>query len=107
MWRTVHEATVRPHGAQPALILGAGSAGTQLVANMLSDPNSPFMPVGLLDDDPAKRHLRIQGVRDAGQPDGPEAGEGGVRRRGPDHRDPLGPLRAVPRRLGVRRGRWG
>ena len=63
LWRTLHEGTVRPHGAQPALILGAGSAGTQLVANMLSDPNSPFMPVGLLDDDPAKRHLRIQGVR--------------------------------------------
>ncbi len=30
---------------------------------MLSDPDSPFMPVGLLDDDPAKRHLRIQGIR--------------------------------------------
>jgi FlaA1/EpsC-like NDP-sugar epimerase len=29
---------------------------------MRVDPNSPFMPVGLLDDDPAKRHLRIQGI---------------------------------------------
>jgi len=62
LWRTLHESTVRPVGAQPALVLGAGSAGTQLVANMLSDPNSPFMPVGLLDDDPAKRHLRIHGI---------------------------------------------
>ncbi|HYO17047.1 MAG TPA: hypothetical protein VES02_00065, partial [Dermatophilaceae bacterium] len=63
VWRNVHEGTVRPHSAQPALILGAGNAGTQLIAQMLADPNSPFMPVGVLDDDPAKRHLRIQGVR--------------------------------------------
>ena len=63
VWRSLHEATVRPDAAQPALILGAGSAGAQLIANMLSDPDSPFLPVGLLDDDPAKRHLRIQGVR--------------------------------------------
>ncbi len=63
VWRNVHEGTVRPHGAQPALVLGAGSAGTQLVANMLSDPDSPYIPVGLLDDDPANRHLRIQGIR--------------------------------------------
>jgi FlaA1/EpsC-like NDP-sugar epimerase len=62
LWRTLHEVTVRPMGARPALILGAGSAGTQLVANMLADPDSPFMPVGLLDDDPAKCHLRIHGI---------------------------------------------
>ena len=53
---------VRPDGAAPALVLGVGSAGTQLVANMLADPDSPYLPVGLLDDDPAKRHLRIQGI---------------------------------------------
>ncbi len=63
LWRVVHEATVRPQGAQPALVLGAGNAGAQLVANMLADPNSPYIPVGLLDDAPANRHLRIQGVR--------------------------------------------
>ena len=63
LWRVIHESTVRPHGAQPALVLGAGSAGTQLVANMLSDPDSPYIPVGLLDDDPGNRHLRVQGVR--------------------------------------------
>ena len=63
VWRNVHEGTVRPQGAQPALVLGAGSAGTQLVANMLSDPHSPYLPVGLLDDDPRKRYLRLQGIR--------------------------------------------
>ena len=62
VWRSLHESTVRPDGATPALVLGVGSAGTQLVANMLADPDSPYMPVGLLDDDPAKRHLRIQGI---------------------------------------------
>ena len=30
---------------------------------MLTDPASPYLPVGLLDDDPGKRHLRISGVR--------------------------------------------
>lgn len=63
IWRMLHEVTVRPQDAQPALVLGAGSAGAQLVANMLADPHSPYLPVGLLDDDPGKCHLRIQGVR--------------------------------------------
>jgi dTDP-glucose 4,6-dehydratase len=61
-WRAVNEAALRPDGAKPALVLGAGNAGSQLIAQMRTDPNSPFLPVGLLDDDPAKRHLRLQGV---------------------------------------------
>lgn len=62
VWRSLHEFLVRPDGAVPAILLGVGSAGTQLIANMLSDPNSPYLPVGLLDDDPQKRHLQIQGI---------------------------------------------
>lgn len=62
-WRSLQEALVRPDGAAPALVLGVGSAGTQLVANMLAHPDSPYLPVGLLDDDPRKRHLHIQGIR--------------------------------------------
>lgn len=62
VWRAVHESVVRPRGASPALVLGVGSAGTQLVANMLAAPDSPYIPVGLLDDDPKKRHLQIQGI---------------------------------------------
>ncbi|HYT38750.1 MAG TPA: aminotransferase class I/II-fold pyridoxal phosphate-dependent enzyme, partial [Acidimicrobiia bacterium] len=33
-----------------------------IVASLLRDPSSPFLPVALLDDDPTKRHLRIMGV---------------------------------------------
>ena len=62
VWRSLHESLVRPDGAAPALVLGVGSAGTQLIANMLADPDSPYLPVGLLDDDPRKRHLHIQGI---------------------------------------------
>ena len=62
LWRILHEATLRPTSGRPALILGAGNAGAQLVTNMLGDPNSPFVPVGLLDDDPGKRHVRLGGV---------------------------------------------
>ena len=29
---------------------------------MLSNSESPYIPVGLLDDDPAKRHLQIEGI---------------------------------------------
>ncbi len=30
---------------------------------MLKDPSSPYRPVGLVDDDPTKKNLRIEGVR--------------------------------------------
>ena len=63
VWRTVHESTMRPLDSAPVLVFGAGSAGIQLVVNMLTDPGSPYLPVGLLDDDAAKRHMRVQGVR--------------------------------------------
>lgn len=58
--RLVSERRVRPRGgAQRTLIYGAGQAGSYLVRRMLSDPTSPYLPVGLLDDDPHKRRLRI------------------------------------------------
>ena len=48
--------------ATPALIAGAGTAGELIVRNMKGDPDSPLRPVGLLDDDPAKRRLQLHGV---------------------------------------------
>lgn len=62
VWRSLHESAVRPDEAVPALVLGVGSAGRQLVANMLANPQSPYLPVGLLDDDPQKRHLQVHGI---------------------------------------------
>lgn len=48
--------------AEAALIIGAGFLGDKLLANVTTDPSSPIRAVGLLDDDPAKRNLRLRGV---------------------------------------------
>jgi len=48
--------------AAKVIILGAGSAGTQLVHRLAGQRDSEYRPVALLDDDPAKRHLRIRGI---------------------------------------------
>lgn len=55
--------------AAPALIVGAGSAGDLIVRSMLIDPDSSMRPVGLIDDDPAKRKLQLQGVKVLGGTD--------------------------------------
>lgn len=48
--------------AQRTLIYGAGFLGNSLVGRMMQDPGSPYFPVGLIDDDPAKKHLRLASV---------------------------------------------
>lgn len=48
------------------LIVGAGEIGRTLADSMLHDPSSTWEPVGFLDDDPRKRHLRHAGVSVAG-----------------------------------------
>lgn len=45
------------------LIYGAGDSGEQLLEQMLRSTTSDFTPVGFIDDDPSKRHLRIYGQR--------------------------------------------
>ena len=60
--RTIHESARRPTSARRALIFGFGSAGIQLIDNMITDPSSPYIPVGFLDDDKRKRGLRIRGI---------------------------------------------
>jgi FlaA1/EpsC-like NDP-sugar epimerase len=61
--RSQREGALRPRGGAPTLVFGAGEAGDELVRSMLNHPDSPYVPVGLLDDDPAKRHVRLRGVR--------------------------------------------
>ena len=46
----------------PAIVLGAGEAGSQLVRAMLVDDRATYLPVALLDDDRGKRRLRVSGV---------------------------------------------
>lgn len=62
--RIQRERAMRPDAttATPVLVFGAGSAGAELVRSMLHDPTGTYLPVGLLDDDPAKRNLRVNGV---------------------------------------------
>ncbi len=44
------------------IVFGAGDAGSMLIWRLNREPNSAYRPVAVLDDDPAKRRLRIQGV---------------------------------------------
>ena len=49
-------------GAVPVLIFGAGDGGMQVVGSMQADEKGRFAPLGFIDDDPAKRNLRLRGV---------------------------------------------
>jgi FlaA1/EpsC-like NDP-sugar epimerase len=49
--------------AEPALVYGAGYLGSTIVRRMLTDRNSRFVPVGILDDSPARRNSWFDGVR--------------------------------------------
>ena len=44
------------------IIFGAGSAGTQLVQRLAGQRGSAYLPVAMLDDNPAMRRLRIRGI---------------------------------------------
>jgi FlaA1/EpsC-like NDP-sugar epimerase len=56
-------------GRRRALVFGAGDGGKLVVRAMLRDAQSAFVPVGLLDDDPRKKFLRLDGVRVQGTRD--------------------------------------
>lgn len=61
--RMMLERTRKPTDeAEPALIVGAGYLGDALLHNITTDPTSPIRAVGLLDDDLAKKNLRLRGV---------------------------------------------
>jgi FlaA1/EpsC-like NDP-sugar epimerase len=60
--RAQRERLMRPADAQPVLVYGAGEAGARLVRDMLRNSASTYLPVGMIDDDPMKRHRRINGV---------------------------------------------
>lgn len=64
LWRLSLERRNRPKEADaaPVLVFGAGEGAVQLLTSMLRNPSSPYLPVGLLDDNPSKRKLRIMGV---------------------------------------------
>ncbi|MDA2935683.1 polysaccharide biosynthesis protein [Patescibacteria group bacterium AH-259-L05] len=47
----------------PVVIIGAGDAGEQLSRHILSSKNSPYAPVGFIDDNPMKQGVLIHGVK--------------------------------------------
>lgn len=47
---------------EPALVYGAGYLGASVVRRLLTDPASPYFPVGLVDDDPRKARLWLDNV---------------------------------------------
>jgi len=51
------------------LVVGAGDAGQLILREMLKNPNLGYAPLGLVDDDPRKKNLRLHGVRVLGTTD--------------------------------------
>jgi len=51
------------------LICGAGDAGNAILREMKRNPSLGYTPVGLIDDDPRKRKLRVQGMQVLGTRD--------------------------------------
>ena len=64
--RTVR--SMRATQSSRVLIVGAGEIGRAMADSMLHDATSTWEPVGFLDDDPRKRHLRHAGVWVVGTP---------------------------------------
>jgi FlaA1/EpsC-like NDP-sugar epimerase len=46
-----------------ALIVGAGDAAQLIIKEMLRNPGLGYTPIGIADDDPRKRNLRLHGIR--------------------------------------------
>lgn len=65
-WRAIRRQSALGKSGKRTLIYGAGDAGSQLVQLMLADRTHEFQPVGFMDDDPSKYHLRRAGVRVVG-----------------------------------------
>ncbi|WP_226670501.1 polysaccharide biosynthesis protein [Metabacillus litoralis] len=62
-WRIVRDRYIKSKvETKNALIVGAGSAGTMLVRQLLKNSDSSLTPVAFVDDDEAKRKLQIYGV---------------------------------------------
>ena len=71
MWRLYTEHRDRPEGdhLQRLVIVGAGEAAEQVLRTLRSTSSAPYVPVAMVDDDPAKRNLRMSGVKVEGRVD--------------------------------------
>jgi FlaA1/EpsC-like NDP-sugar epimerase len=64
VWRLLLEKARRPdaRSSEKLLVYGAGEGGLQVITSLMRSRSSPFVPVGILDDDPAKQRLSMMGV---------------------------------------------
>ncbi|WP_166969646.1 polysaccharide biosynthesis protein [Brevibacterium atlanticum] len=62
--RNLRQRTLTSSGSsRPTLVVGAGNQGTLALDMIAQDTRNEYVAVGILDDDPAKRHLRYNGTR--------------------------------------------
>ena len=66
--RLRRERKMRPdtERASRVVVFGAGEGGDQTITAMMRNPDSPWYPIALLDDDPALQHLTIKGIAVSG-----------------------------------------
>lgn len=64
LWRA-YKGLVRKGASdpEPVLVVGAGVSGHELIRQLKADTSAPFEAIGLIDDSPAKKNLRLEGVR--------------------------------------------
>lgn len=70
LFRTIYHSERRRGGqdvAAPALVYGAGDAGSQVARLVDTAHDAPYRLVGFLDDDPAKRYFRVRSYRVLGK----------------------------------------
>ena len=62
-WRWIAERALLPAGGATRLVIfGSGETGTQIARLLLRNPQSTYLPVAFLDDDPSKRRFRSVGI---------------------------------------------
>ena len=62
--RNLRQRTLSTSGSsRPTLVVGAGSQGTLALDMIAQDSRNEYAAVGVIDDDPNKRHLRYNGIR--------------------------------------------
>ena len=69
IWRALQRRVALKRQGRRTLIYGAGDAGSQVVQLLLADRNGDSQPIGFIDDNPSKAHLRRSGVRVLGSLD--------------------------------------
>ncbi len=63
-WRFLRERRRRPNGKELSrvVVFGAGEGASQVITAMLRYPESRYLPVAIIEDDPRRQRLRLRGV---------------------------------------------